>query len=147
MTIGELIFKSARTEAWECGCVPPEDREPPTIPDILARAAVAASPRFVGSLSILYEGTRDRYFARGAEVLEEVASSADPITLEQRLAESPQLDAALAAAVVAASSTGLDGKRRLLARVITEAVLDDALVDDATLMVGVLTQVDAPHEQ
>ena len=80
-------------------------------------------------------------------MLEEVASSADPITLEQRLAESPQLDAALAAAVVAASSTGLDGKRRLLARVITEAVLDDALVDDATLMVGVLTQVDAPHEQ
>jgi len=67
VTIGELIFKSARTEAWECGCVPPEDREPPTIPDILARAAVAASPRFVGSLSILYEGTRDRYFARGAE--------------------------------------------------------------------------------
>lgn len=78
-------------------------------------------------------------------MLEEVASEVPAAELERRLVEDPELDAALVAAVEAAGRTGLEEKRRLLARAVTRAVLDDARVDEATLVIGVLAQIDAPH--
>lgn len=118
---------------------------PPSIPDILARAAIAASPKLAGSTAVLYEGFRDRWRARAAQVIDEVAAKVPAAELARRLVEDPELDAALLAAVEAAGRTGLEEKRRVLARVVTRAVLDDARVDEATLLVGVLARIDAPH--
>jgi hypothetical protein len=121
------------------------DKRPPSWPDILARAAIAASPQLAGSLAILYAGIRDRWAARGSQVLEEIASGAPASELERRILEDGALDAALAAAVEAGARTSLEAKRRLLGRVVVRAVLDDSRVDEATLIVGVLSQIDAPH--
>jgi len=78
-------------------------------------------------------------------VVEAIASSVDPALLERMLGESEGLDAALSAAVEVGARTGLASKRRLLGRVIAQATIDSARVDEATLIVGVLGQVDAPH--
>lgn len=120
-------------------------REVPSIADIVARAAIQASPRLAGSLSVLYEGLRQRWLARAQEVVNEVDSRSTPDVLSQRLAESEQLDAAFLAAVEAGANSGVGAKRRLLGRVIAAAVLDDAKIDEATLFTGILTQIDAPH--
>lgn len=121
------------------------NKPPPSVPDIMIRAAIAASPRLAGSMAILYEGLRDRWAARGSEVLAEVAASAPAAELERRLLQDEALDAALTTAVEAGAQTSLGAKRRLLGRVVGRAVLDDARIDEATLIVGVLSQIDVPH--
>jgi hypothetical protein len=117
----------------------------PSVPDILTRAAIAASPKLAGSTAILYEGFRDRRAARAAQVLEEITAQVSVAELHRRLVDDPVLDAALTAALQAAACSGLEAKRRLLGRVVTRAVLDDARVDETSLVVGVLGQIDAPH--
>lgn len=96
-------------------------------------------------MAVLYEGLRDRWAARGSEVLADVAASAPAAELERRLLQDEALDAALTAAVEAGAQTSLRAKRRLLGRVVGRAVLDDARIDEATLIVGVLSQIDVPH--
>ena len=125
--------------------VPPEPAKPPSIADIVTRTALTASPRFAGSLMTLYEGFRARWVARANEVAEEAAAGIGLERLEARLAESEPLDAAFAAAVEAGTSSAMVAKRRMLGRMIAQAALDDALVDEATLYVGILRQIDTPH--
>lgn len=84
-----------------------------------------------------------RWAGRAADVLQQV--EVEPDVLAGRLRESEALDAGLSAAFDAAAKTALAAKRRLLGRLINQAVLDDAKVDDATLRVGILGQIDAPH--
>lgn len=123
----------------------PNSAKVPSIPDVLARAAIQASPRLAGSLSVVYDGLRQRWLARAQEVVNEVDSRSTSDLLSQRLAESEQLDAAFLTAVEAGASSGVGAKRRLLGRMIAAAVLDDAKIDEATLLTGILTQIDAPH--
>lgn len=94
------------------------------------------------SLSLKREIT-ERYSGRGGEVLAQI--DAPPDVLAQRLGESEALDAAFVAAVTSAASSALLAKRRLLGRLINQAVLDDAEVDHTELVVGILGQIDAPH--
>jgi len=94
----------------------PNSAKVPSIPDVLARAAIQASPRLAGSLSVVYDGLRQRWVARGQEVVSEVDSRSTPDLLSQRLAESEELDAAVLTAVEAGASSGVGAKRRLLGR-------------------------------
>lgn len=90
-------------------------------------------------------GIKRRWNSRGHEVLEEVASAVDGTRLEQRLLDSPEIEVLLARAISAAAASAVEDKRRLLARVVQAAVLDDAAIDQSTLIVDVLEQVDAVH--
>jgi hypothetical protein len=122
-----------------------EGKKPPSLPDIAARAAIAASPRVAGSLAVVYDGLRERHAARAAQVVDAAVSGLDPEDLAAALAADEALDAAFAAAVDAGAQSGLRAKRRLLGRVVNQALRDAARVDDAVLLVGVLAQIDAPH--
>jgi hypothetical protein len=123
----------------------PNAEEVPSVTDIVSRAAIQASPRLAGSLSILYDGFRQRWLARAREVVDEVEKRVPSDLLSQRLVGSQELDATFLAAVEAGASSGLEAKRRLLGKVVAEAVLDDAKVDHATLITHMLAQIDAPH--
>lgn len=57
----------------------------------------------------------------------------------------PILRATFSRAIRAAADTGFEAKRRVLARVIGRAVLDDATVDEAQLLVDALGELDAVH--
>jgi hypothetical protein len=119
--------------------------EPPSIPDILARALIKLSPLGSESMTILYEGFRDRRAHRANEAL---AAMAELVTLEQleaRLVESEELDVVFGNALNAAADSALAAKRRMLGTVVARGVLDDAMVDEATLLTSVLSQIDAPH--
>lgn len=84
-----------------------------------------------------------RYRARADDFTSQI--TAPPETLQRRLEGSERLDALLVAAAQAAAVTADQGKRRLLGRLINQAVLDDAETDNAELMVGILRQIDGPH--
>jgi hypothetical protein len=83
--------------------------------------------------------------SRGQEVLDSVAHVVDGEVLERRLLQAPEVEVLLARAVNAAAASSLASKRRLLARVVQAAVLDDAAFDQSTLILDVLEQVDAVH--
>jgi hypothetical protein len=83
--------------------------------------------------------------SRGQEVLDSVSRAIDGEILERRLLEAPEVEVLLVRAVNAAAGSALSSKRRLLARVVQAAVLDDAAIDQSTLIVDVLEQIDAVH--
>lgn len=83
--------------------------------------------------------------SRGQDVLDSVTQAVDGEVLERRLLQAPEVEVLLARAVNAAAASSLASKRRLLARVVQAAILDDAAIDQATLIVDVLEQVDAVH--
>jgi hypothetical protein len=127
----------------------PDNPLVPTAADTSA-AAMAALTRKVpiigDALAIVVQ---DAYARRRAvaertalDIVEQVGSVE---RLADRLAEDPQLEALFVEAVDAAARTGLRDKRRLLARVIGTAVLDDAKVEDGQLLVQALRELDAPH--
>lgn len=82
---------------------------------------------------------------RGREVLDLASTVVDSDDLARRLLEAPEVEVLLTRAVNAAAASSLASKRRLLARVVQAAILDDAAIDQSTLIVDVLEQVDAVH--
>jgi len=83
--------------------------------------------------------------SRGQEVLTVVTESVGVEELRHRLDANPELETLLARAINAAAGSALENKRRLLARIVQDAVLDDAVVDESTVILDVLEQVDAIH--
>lgn len=90
-------------------------------------------------------GMSRRWIERGGSPLNVVLSRIKEDELEARLRERPELDALLARSMNTAAAWGLEAKRRLLGRVVCQAVLDDAEIDESTLIIDVLAQIDAPH--
>jgi hypothetical protein len=86
-----------------------------------------------------------RWSRRGQEALDALLAQVNDVDLETRLAESAELDALLVRAVNAAAASGLESKRRLLGRIVAQAVLDDAEIDESSLVVDTLVQIDAAH--
>lgn len=103
-------------------------------------------PEVIPVKASLKAGYTRRWTTRGAEVVEAISVAAGGAdALEARAAASEEVDVLLARAAVAGADSALGSKRRLLAKVVAQAVLDDAAVDEAALIVDVLTQVDAVH--
>lgn len=116
----------------------------PTVQDTLVLASLKLVPRLGESLAIVYDHNRKRHAAKIAQTLEAVADRTGIETLAERLAE-PQLEALMLDALDTAGRTGLDAKRRLLAQVLADAVLDDAKVEESQLITQALRDLDAPH--
>lgn len=112
---------------------------------IAARATIAASPKFAGSLSVVFEGLRQRREHQAREMAERVAAETGVEALAARLLDSQECEDLLLLAVELAARTSSAAKRRLLGRVVTQAVLDDAKVDTGFVILRVLDQIDAPH--
>ena len=73
----------------------------------------------------------------------EQVGGVDP--LAERLEASPELEALFFEAVQAGACTGVGDKRRLLGRVVSAAVLDDAELEPGQPLVQALRELDAPH--
>lgn len=120
----------------------------PTRADTTARALAELAtnlPMVGGALKIVLEETWTRRRAAAEATVQEISDVVGgPDRLASRLAEDPVLEALFCDAVDGAVRTGMESKRRLFARVIGAAVLDDAKVDDALLVVRALRELDAP---
>lgn len=89
---------------------------------------------------------RQRWSDRADDIVAPAATAAGGLEeLDARLATSEELDALTSRAILVAAASGLASKRRLLGRVVGEAVLDDAAIDDATVLTAILERIDAPH--
>lgn len=119
--------------------------EPPEWWDTVTRALLASMPGIGGAAQVIYEDVRAHLAARAVRTLDEIVAESGEDRLRDRLNSDPELEAVFAHGLDAATRTGYEAKRRLLSRVISAAVLDDAKVDEALLIVLALRDLDAPH--
>jgi hypothetical protein len=120
---------------------------PPSVPEILTRAAIQAVPipSVSASLMTIYDGFHQRRAFRMGQALEEITERVSAEQLEARLSGSESLDAVFGTALTAAANSGLEAKRRMLGAIVARAILDDAMIDEAILLTEVLSQIEAPH--
>lgn len=118
---------------------------PPEWWDSGVRIGLSLVPVIGGGLQVMYEDTRSHLGARAARTMQEIAEEAGIERLKGRLASDPEVEALFVQGLDAATRTGYEAKRRLLARLISAAVLDDAKVDESLLFVLALRDLDGPH--
>lgn len=113
--------------------------------NLMVRVALAAIPSVGGPMEIIYSHVRARQASKAEEVMAEIAGATGADRLLERISEDPYVEALFVNAMNAALRTGLDAKRRLLARAVSAAVLDDAKLEESQLIADVLEQLDVPH--
>ena len=118
--------------------------EPHEVYYTLARAVLAALP-FGGSVDILVEHTRQSLEYKARQTVGEIVDATGMEKFAERLASEPEVEAIFVQGLEAAMRTGYEAKRRLLGRLISAAVLDDAKVDEGFLFVLALRNLDGPH--
>jgi hypothetical protein len=119
--------------------------EPPTRAETGVKAVLRAIPYIGSSLSIIFEDTRARHVARGTGVVQEIAEETGADRLSERLAKDEEVEVLFIEGVEIAVRSGLKAKRRLLARVVAKAVLDDAEIEPGQLLVQAFRDLDAPQ--
>lgn len=118
--------------------------ERPKVYDALARALLVAMP-FGSSVDVLVEHTRKSLEYKARQTIREIVDATGVEELAERLASEPEVEAIFVQGLETAMRTGHEGKRRLLGRLISAAVLDDAKVDEGLLFVLALRNLDGPH--
>lgn len=113
--------------------------------DVLADAGVEFMPPAAKAMKVIADQWWARHSARAESVIQDVLERTGPDRLGSAMMRDPLVEAVFLDGVDAGARTGLDAKRRLLAMVISEAVLDDARVDESLLYVQALRDLDAPH--
>ena len=86
-----------------------------------------------------------RFGTRGAEVLQPSLDALGEAALAARLQASEEVDVLVMRSVTAAGMSAHAGKRKLLAKVVQRAVLDDAEIDQSLLITELIEQIDGPH--
>jgi len=119
--------------------------EAPTWRETAIRATAAAIPYAGGTIQVLYEDVRARSAAKAGETIASIVAITGEPALAQRMAVDPVLEALFVNAVDAALRTGLEAKRRLLARAVADAVVDGARLDESQLVTAALSELDVPH--
>lgn len=119
--------------------------EAPTWKETAVRATAAAIPYVGGTVQVLYEDVRARSAAKAGETIASIVRITGEPALAQRMSVDPVLEALFVNAVDAALRTGLEAKRRLLARAVADAVMDEARLDESQLVAAALAELDVPH--
>jgi hypothetical protein len=121
------------------------DDESRTLAYKVARAAMTSILPGGELLATLIDHEQERQLRIARGLVDQLSEEVGAAELLRRVEESEEIAAAFRQAVDVATRTGLEQKRQALARVIAAAVLDDAHVDEATLVVHALRDLDAPH--
>lgn len=98
-----------------------------------------------GPLEVLFADVRARRVAAAGKTIASIIEITGQPALEQSLQRDPIVESIFVNAVDVAIRTGLEAKRRLLARAVADAVVDEAKIDEAHLMAHVLAELDVPH--
>lgn len=119
--------------------------KPPPAAVVVVSAALSAIPGVGGPLQTVYDAIDERRRYRVESTAREMAELAGEERMVSRVLEDPRLEALCGDALEAAARTGFEAKRRLLGRTVGNALLDDAAVDPAVLMVHALAQLEPVH--
>lgn len=85
-----------------------------------------------------------RFGSRGSEVLQPSIEGIGVDALVARLEASEELDALVSRAFIACGRSAHTGKRALLAKIVQRTVLDDAKLDESSLLVRIMDQIEGP---
>lgn len=118
--------------------------EPRTLAHALADAALSLVPGG-GIMAALLKHSHEESLRTAGELVDRAA---DPSGLEHLLARvegNEEVAAIFRTAVEAATRTGDKQKRQMLGALVSQAVLDDAKVDESTIFVSMLRNLEGPH--
>lgn len=124
------------------------DPQPPDPPDFFqtaTRAGIALIPGIGGAIQVIYEDVRAHILHRQWQTIQEIADQVGEDELRESLDADPIRQALFVNGVEVATRTGMEVNRRLLAKVISAAMLDDGKVDGAQLRVEALRDLDVPQ--
>jgi hypothetical protein len=122
--------------------------EPPKPPDFFqtaARAGLALIPGIGGAVQVIYEDVRANIAYRQWQTIQEIADNVGEAALAEQLDDDAVRQALFVNGVEVATRTGLENKRRLLAKVVSAAMLDDFKIDGAQFRVEALRDLDVPQ--
>lgn len=112
---------------------------------VIVSGALSAIPTVGGPLQTMFDAFIERRRYRVELTAREIAEAVGEDRMTNRVLEDPRLETLLGEALEAAARSGFEAKRRLLGRTVSQALLDDAGVDPATLMVHALAQLEPVH--
>lgn len=94
----------------------------------------------------LAAGYTARWNARGEGVVAQIVDAVgDSGLILERLEANEELDALFVRAAMAGAESAFAEKRKLLAAAVGRAILDDAEIDEACLLVDLVTQIETVH--
>jgi hypothetical protein len=117
----------------------------PSWPQIVAKAVVAGVPQLGGSLTEIISGIQQRreYVAKTA--LGAMSERVGKDAFMSIVAGNPEIEALLWTALQAITATGVESKRKLLQKVVANAMTSTEPIDMEQLQTMALTELDAPH--
>jgi hypothetical protein len=119
-------------------------KDAPSVSSTVTRAAIASVP-YAGGFEVIYQDWRARQAAKAEQTIGDILAMTGEHELRDRLGSVAEVEAVFVEGVQAALKTGIEAKRRLLAKAVANAVIDDALIDGSWLIADVLSQLDVPH--
>lgn len=112
---------------------------------VVISAGLSAIPVVGGPVQTIFDAIEERTRDRAETTMREIQDQVGGETLLRRIGENPELEALLTQAVEAATRTGMEAKRRLLARAAAAALQNDEKIDPAALIVSALSQLEPVH--
>lgn len=119
--------------------------EPTPVPVVVVSAGLSLVPYVGGALQTVYEAVDERRRLRVQSAAEEIAEQVGTERLLNGMSRDPRLEPLLGEAVEAVARSGFEAKRRLLAKVVANAFMNDETVDPAVLIVHALSQLEPVH--
>jgi len=120
--------------------------ERPSILESVTRAALGSVPVFGPAFVEAYAYTLEELRWRTRQVGEAIAAECDdPALMLQRLRSDPRLATMLVSAVEAGKRSSREYKRIAMGRVVGQAFMDDAVIDDHAALLAALEDLEAPH--
>ena len=118
---------------------------PRSVIAVVISAGLSAIPVVGGPVQTVFDAIAERVRYRAEITAREICESVGADTVLTRIGENPELEALLTQAIEAATRTGMEAKRRLLARAAAAALQDDEKVDPASLIISVMSQLEPVH--
>jgi hypothetical protein len=112
---------------------------------VVVSAAISALPTVGGPMQTIFDAIEERQRFRAESTTREIFEIAGEDIVVQRSQEDPELQALLGNTIEAAMRTGMEAKRKLLARAAAAAFQNDERIDPATLIVSALSQLEPVH--
>lgn len=142
---GDVPRHPARDTKEDDRLEPPEAPRSSAVVDAVAAVGIGLIPVVGSSILTVLDQVQQHRDVQAMRTLAEMTADIAPDRLRERLQDDQDVQALFINGVDYALRTGHEGKRRLLARVVRAAVLDDARIDDSLLYLYALRDLDAPH--
>jgi hypothetical protein len=118
----------------------------PSWSETIVKSGLSAVPLVGGVLATIVSDVSARHRGRVTEYAKEViAAVGNDDLVVQRLRTNEELTDIFTVGAIAASRSSLENKRRAMARVVSEAIRDDAKIDLSGLLMPALADLDRPH--